>query len=330
MQQLPEKVKGRFVNPHARAIRRSLWDVFLWKMGFYDNGEKNSFAPCDFSYPLPVDLIDPEKPQATWINHSSFLVKAFGLTFITDPIFSKRCSPFSFLGPKRNHPPGLSLEELENVDCVLISHNHYDHLDKKAILKIHSRFPSAKWVVPFGVGTWFLRNGISNVFEMSWWQDLSLVFVNTSLKVHITATPAQHFSGRSLRDYNKTLWMGIVVELEKDGVEKRFYFAGDTGYNPYDFKSIGSRWGYFDLSLIPIGCYSPKVFMSPVHIDPLEAVWIHKEVGSVQSIGMHWKTFTLSDEGNCRPPYDLYLALQQEGIDPLKFLAVPPGYAVNW
>lgn len=326
MQKLPEQIRGRFVNPHAKDTRRSLWDVLLWKIGLYNDAAKGSLAPKDFSFPLPEKKPSSDEPNAIWVNHSTFLINVFGLVFLTDPVWGQRCSPFSFLGPKRNHEPGLALDEIQKIDVVLISHNHYDHLDKQTVLFIHARHPSTLWVVPWGVKEWFTRLGILHVEELQWWQSFKIASENAL----ITAVPAQHFSGRSLRDYNKSLWAGYIVEISSQEKKKCFYFAGDTGYNPYDFKAIGSRWQHIDLSLIPIGCYSPKVFMAPVHIDPFEAVWIHREVGSMQSIGMHWKTFTLSDEGLCRPPYDLYLALKEEGIDPLTFLAAPPGYVVNW
>lgn len=327
----PKKIKGRFVNPHARAIRRSFVDVILWKMGFYDDAAKVPPIPEDFSYPVPERILDQSAPKVQWINHNTFMIHLMGLTFLTDPIWSKRCSPFKFLGPKRKHQAPFALRNLEKVDYVLISHNHYDHLDKATVKRLHALFPEIVWIVPVGVRHWFSKQGIHNVIELSWWEEVSLqAGYDKSVELTITSTPAQHFSGRKISDFNKTLWSGWVVEAKKEAEQKRFYFVGDTGYNPYDFKAIGKKWGRMDLSLIPIGCYSPRIFMAPVHIDPADAIKIHKEVGSTLSLAMHWKTFRLSDEGLHRPPFDLYLTLQEEKIDPMTFLAPFPGYEINW
>lgn len=327
----PERAKGRFINPHARAIRRSLFDVLLWKMGFYDDVASGSVVPEDFSYPMPDKVIDRNAPSVQWINHSTFVIRVMGLTFLTDPIWSERCSPFSFVGPKRKHPPSIALEDLDSIDFVLISHNHYDHLDKKTVKQLHALYSDITWLVPTGVRRWFAKLGIHNVIELSWWEEVSLkAGPDKSVELTITATPSQHFSGRKISDFNKTLWAGWVVQAQKSESSKRFYFVGDSGYNPYDFKAIGNKWKKMDLSLIPIGCYSPRIFMAPVHTDPMDAIKIHKEVGSELSIAMHWKTFRLSDEGLHQPPYDLYQNLQEKKIDPMIFLAPAPGYEINW
>lgn len=316
-------VKQRFINPHKEKIRRSLWDVVLWRSGYYDDPHKLIPAPRDFAYPMPPRNLDPAEPSAIWINHSSYLIKMGGKVFLTDPIWSNRCSPFPFVGPRRRHPAGIAIDALPKIDYVLISHNHYDHLDRKSVKKLHAQFPDITWLVPLGVRKWFLRQGITRVEERGWWGEIHL---DDGFKA--TAVPAQHFSGRHSYDLNWTLWAGWVVEDAKSG--KRLYFVGDTGYNDHDFKLIGEHWKTMDLSLIPIGSYVPRKFMSPVHIEPADAVKIHKEVGSLLSLAMHWKTFCLSEEPMHQPPFDLYHALKKEGLDPVKFLAVEPGYEVNW
>lgn len=270
--------------------------------------------------------------MVTWVNHSTFLIQIEGVHILTDPIWSDRCSPLKKLGPKRHHPPPFRISELPRIDYVLISHNHYDHLDKDSVLKLFKRFPEITWIVPMGVKAWFLKKGISKILELSWWDEFSIASKShPHLNLKVTAVPSQHFSGRRGYDLNQTLWVGWVVECERQKKPlKRFYFVGDTGYNHYDFKKIGEKWGSMDLSLIPIGSYSPRKFMSPVHIDPQSAVQIHQEVGSHLSIGMHWKTFRLSDESPHQPPYDLFVSLQKRGIDPLSFLVLEPGHAINW
>lgn len=326
-----DKKKKRFFNPHILDDKRTIKDALLWKMGYFDDKADLPQMPSSFSFPLKPTSIDLTKPKALWINHSTFFIKMNGVHFLTDPIWGKRCSPLSFLGPIRKHQAPLDLEDLEKVDHVLISHNHYDHLDKQTVLSLHKLYPHIKWWVPLGVKKWFTSIGITSVEELGWWESLQIHCPNNSSHtLQFTAVPAQHFSGRGFKDTGKTLWAGWVVESFTLDSTKRLYFVGDTGYNPIDFKSIGLRWPHMDLSLIPIGSYVPRKFMSPVHIDPWQAVKIHQEVNSKQSIGMHWNTFRLSDEERNRPPYDLFLALTEANIDPLTFLAIPPGHEIHW
>jgi len=317
-------VNRRYTNPHITRFQAHPLHVFLWKLGWFDDPRELSGAPFGFEYPLADDLFDPARPSAVWINHSSFLITYQGVSILTDPIWSPRCSPFQFIGPERWHEPAMRFEELPRIDFVVISHDHYDHLDHRTVMRLFRTFPHIHWIVPQGVKSWFLKRGIDKVVELSWWEEHRL---HAPFPIKVTSVPAQHFSGRGLFDLNKTLWMGAVLEIDK---AKTIYFVGDTGYNPVDFKEIGSKWGGFDLSLIPIGAYIPRKFMSPVHIDPAEAVLIHKEVGSRLSVGMHWKTFNLGDESLHQPPYDLFLALQREGIDPKTFKIVDPGHGFNY
>lgn len=320
----------KYSNPHFPKTRRNLFHVVLWKSGYYNDTNKPLEVPSDFSYPLPKQVLKPNAPKAMWINHSTFLVSVGNVNFLTDPIWSQRCSPLSFFGPKRRHLPPISLEELPQIDYVLISHDHYDHLDRKTVIFLHRRFPRLVWLVPMGVKKWFTKLGIHNVHELNWWDEIRLESQDSKTKVKATFVPAQHFSGRKLRHFNQTLWGGWVIDVERGESHKRFYFVGDTGYNSYDFKKIGEKWKQMDLSLIPIGSYSPRKFMSPIHIEPKDAVRIHLEVGSRLSLAMHWKTFHLGDESLNQPPYDLFLALQEKGIDPMTFLAVEPGKEINF
>lgn len=322
--ELCPKKNGRYVNPHVKNAGFGLLDVLLWKLGWFHDPREQKQVPKEFVYPTMIDTFDPEKPWVVWINHDCFLIKYAGLNILTDPVWNKRCSPLSFIGPKRIHPPAIVLEELPRIDFVLISHNHYDHLEKSTVKKLFHDHPEIQWIIPQGLKRWFHQQGIVKVIELSWWEQC---YPPSIFPLKITAVPAQHFSGRRLMDKNKSLWVGWIVEFNKS---KTFYFAGDTGYNPIHFKEIGSRWREIDLSLIPIGCYIPRKFMSAIHVDPEQAVAIHKDVGSKLSIGMHWKTFQLGDEKHHQPPYDLYLALQKAALDPATFRALEPGYAINW
>lgn len=324
MEEFCPKKKHRYINPHVGNLRRRPIHALLWMMGWYDDAKEQISLPKEFSYPNPKAILDPAQPQAVWLNHSTFLITYGDIRILTDPIWSDRCSPVRFFGPKRKHLPPVPLEDLPKIDYVLISHNHYDHLDKESVLQLFYKNPDIRWLVPHGVKKWFRKLGITGVIELSWWEEIRL---SSSLSLKATAVPAQHFSGRSAWDWNKTLWCGWVVEFDRS---KTLYFTGDTGYNNIDFKEIGNKWKSMDLSLIPIGCYIPRKFMSAVHIDPQGAVAIHKDVGSKLSLGMHWKTFGLGDEDDGLPPYELFLELQKNGIDPSAFRAIEPGHAINW
>ncbi|MGL5263030.1 MAG: MBL fold metallo-hydrolase [Candidatus Rhabdochlamydia sp.] len=319
-----------FINPYEENIRRSLKDILFWKLGYHNDEKLENCA--FFNYPMYQRQASLSNPFAIWINHSTFLIEIDGLRILTDPIWSKRCSPLPFLGPKRRHLPGISFDQLPSIHLILISHDHYDHLDKPTVLALAKRFPQATWMVPQGVKPWFDYQEISPVYQSQWWQERMLSFPNVDSKqVKITAVPTQHFSGRKHCSSNDTLWVGWVLEFYTKGqLLKKVYFVGDTGYNSVDFKKIGERFSPIDLSLIPIGSYCPRSFMKPVHVNPEEAVIIHEESGSKLSIGMHWKTFCLSDEPMNRPPYDLYMSLKKHQIALSSFLIVPPGYAVNF
>jgi N-acyl-phosphatidylethanolamine-hydrolysing phospholipase D len=249
----------------------------------------------------------------TWIGHASFLVQLGGLNILTDPVLSKRTSPVQWAGPGRLAPLGLTFDELPKIDVVLVSHNHYDHLDEPTVRRLAKRDAPA-FVVPLGLRKWFEKRRIAHVTELDWWQPT----VVRGLRVH--AVPAQHFSGRGAGDRNRTLWCGFVYEKNN----QRHYFAGDTGYGP-DFTAIGARFAPIDVAMIPIGAYDPRGFMRPVHVDPEEAVRIHQDVGSRLSLGMHWGTFRLTLEPLDEPPQRLRAALDAAGIPADRFRVLAHG-----
>ena len=310
----------RYSNPYGDDSRRSLWDLLLWRTGAYDDPVPRFAPPPDFIYPAASSQCDKQLPSAVWIGHSTFLIEIDGLSILTDPVWDAYCSPIPFKSLKRHHEPPISLADLPKIDFVLISHNHYDHLDAKTVRHLHSFHPEIQWILPLGLSPWFHARGIRRVQELNWWEQFQ------SGEVSITGVPAQHFSGRTLWDMNETFWNGYVFETKG----KRFYFTGDTGYNPVDFKLIGDHWPYMDLSLIPIGTYVPQKFMQPVHCSPREAVEIHSDVKSRFSLGMHWKTFRLSGEPIDRPPFDLFLAMTAKKLSYDTFLPIDPGIYVNW
>jgi N-acyl-phosphatidylethanolamine-hydrolysing phospholipase D len=230
------------------------------------------------------------------------------MNVLTDPVFSERASPFSFVGPKREQPPGVALGELPPIDVVLVSHNHYDHLDLPSCRALAAQAGgSPLFVVPLELKAWFQRRGIGNVVELDWWQQHTLGGVD------IVLVPAQHWSARGLNDRMKTLWGGFAVFAP----DCQLFFAGDTGYSR-DFADIRQRFadrqrdGGFDIALIPIGAYEPRWFMQSQHVNVEEALKIHADLGAQRSLGVHWGTFELTDEALDEPPRQL--ARQRGGL----------------
>jgi len=313
------KKNGKYINFIEN--KKTIFNFFLWKIGYYRFFDKKIIVPKDFSFPKVGNSFNPEKPWVMWIGHCSFLIKYKNVKILTDPIWNHICSSF-LLGFRRKHPPPIDIANLDKIDYVFISHNHYDHLDKKTVLFLSGKFKNIKWIVPMGLKKWFLKKRVANVIELDWWDNFEDEFVN------ICSVPAQHYSGRGLFDLNKSLFSGYVCLMKDD--DKKLYFTGDTGYNDINFKSIGEKFKKIDLSFLPIGAYLPRKFMKPVHTDPQDAIKIHKDVNSKFSIAMHWKTFKLSDENMNLPPYELYLSLKKENIDFSEFIVVEPGCYVNW
>jgi N-acyl-phosphatidylethanolamine-hydrolysing phospholipase D len=234
----------------------------------------------------------------TWVGHSTWLLQLGMLNVLTDPMWSDRASPFSFMGPKRWAAPGLPLDELPPIDVVLQSHSHYDHLDSRTVRAIARAHPEARWFCPLGVGALVKKWGVESSTELDWWDRVSL---DATCEVEIGCTPARHFSARSPFDRNRTLWCGFTI---RDG-SRSAYFAGDTAMHP-DFGAIRDRFGPFDVAMIPIGAYEPRWFMRAVHMNPEEAVEayraLRREGEATSFVGMHWGTFKLTDEPLLEPP----------------------------
>ena len=243
-------------------------------------------------------------PALTWIGHATLLVQAGGLNILTDPHLTERASPLSFAGPKRVMPPALDFHTLPHIDAVVVSHNHYDHLDEDTVKRL-SRQPggSPMFFVPLGLRAWFAGRGVHNVTELDWWGSAD------AGGVKFTLAPVQHWSARSLWDRNETLWGGWRI----DSSQGSFFFAGDTGYSE-DFRDIRRRLGPVDYALLPIGAYEPRWFMSVMHVNPDEAVKIHRDLEAGHSVAMHWGTFVLTDEPMDEPPRKLAHALREAGI----------------
>lgn len=226
-----------------------------------------------------------EDLRVTWVNHSTMLVQIANVNILTDPIWSDRCSPVSWAGPRRHHAPGIRFEDLPPIDVVLISHNHYDHMDVPTLKRL-SREHAPRVYVGLGNGAF-----LEGAHDLDWWEAAEIV---PGVRVH--AVPAQHFSSRGVTDRDANLWCGFVIETPRGNV----YFAGDTGYGPH-FAMIRARFGAMRLALLPIGAFRPEWFMCGVHISPRDAVRAARELGAENAIPMHYFTFHLGDDGQEEP-----------------------------
>jgi N-acyl-phosphatidylethanolamine-hydrolysing phospholipase D len=242
-------------------------------------------------------------PTVTWIGHATLLVQMEHVTFLTDPIWSDRPSPVPFLGPRRYVEPGLEIDDLPNIDFVIVSHNHYDHLDLPTLRSLATRNTATVFYVPLGNGELLRQQGIENVQELDWGQTA----VHQGTTVH--CLPSQHWSKRSLTDDHRALWSSWAVT----GTERRFYFAGDTGYFT-GFETIGRKLGPFDLVALPIGAYAPRAMMRESHMNPEEALQAAIDLRASRAVAMHFGTFDLSDEPLAEPPLRFKDAARQSAM----------------
>lgn len=256
-------------------------------------------------------------PTVTWIGHATVLVQMDAVTFLTDPIWSPVASPLSFVGPRRFAPPALALADLPPLDFVLISHNHYDHLDLPTLRRLAAT--GTRFLVPLKVGALLRSAGIERVDELDWWDGVRV----GAVEVH--CVPSQHWSGRMLLDMGATLWAGWVAA----GPTRRFYFAGDTGY--FDgFREIGRRLGPFGLAALPIGAYEPAAMMRAVHTNPEEALQGGLDAGAATMLGIHYGTFDLTDEPLDEPPRRFHVAAARRGVEPARVWTPPAGETRGW
>ena len=290
----------RFYN-QDRGREKGFGDFLKW-MANRDQGPWEGDPDAEPGPPPPKRVAAGEL-RVTFVNHATVLIQTDGLNILTDPIWSERGSPVDWAGPKRVRPPGIRFEDLPPIDVVLVSHNHYDHLDvptlrrlaKEHLPKIFSGLGNAK----------LMRNkGIVDAYDLDWWQRTRL-----SGSVQITFVPAQHFSSRGMFDHHKTLWGGFVVESSTH----RVYFAGDTGFGEH-FEQIRERFDSITLAILPIGAYKPRWFMSSAHLSPQQAVEVHKILGAQRSMAIHFGTFPLGDDGEHEPVIELKAALEENRL----------------
>lgn len=312
----PYRTENGFRNLHAHR-GSGFVDFLKWR---WERLGKTIPSPRAYNFPLGKN--DPEflrsngtRNTVTWIGHATIFMQIKGLNILTDPQFSLRASPFQWVGPKRVEPPGLNLEDLPEIHMVVISHDHYDSLDKDSIKRIRDRDHRevTRFFVPLGLKSWFNDLGIRNVRELGWCESTRF------RDAQVIAVPTQHWSQRGF-SRNKTLWAGWII-MSKGF---RLFFVGDSGYTE-EFLEIGREYGPFDLAAIPIGAYEPRWFMRGHHMTPEEAVKVHLDVRAKKSLGIHWGTFMLTDEPLDEPPRRLETAKREREIDDGDFVVVKHG-----
>jgi N-acyl-phosphatidylethanolamine-hydrolysing phospholipase D len=306
--------EGGFRNPWPSAQPHGFADFLKWSLvERRRNPRRPDPDPAGFVRVNPEFVVPraaPEQLTLTWVGHTSFLIQMSGLNILTDPVWSQRASPVQFVGPRRWVPPAVEFDRLPPIDVVVISHDHYDHLDARTITRLARRYPAAVWFVPLGVGPFLRRHGAREVTERDWWEE------STIGGLHLTCVPAQHFSGRRLGNRNNTLWCGWTFRSSRQAV----FFAGDTGLHP-EFNVIASRCGPFDLAILPIGAYEPRWFMGPVHMNPEDCVKAVAQLTTAQKgkplvmVAAHWGTFKLTDEPMDEPPARMREQWQAAGRD---------------
>jgi len=270
------------VTQSSRTVAAS-WKILVERF----TGDQMRVPPSS----IPVIAISPERfktrPESglrsIWLGHASVLLELDGVRLLIDPMFSERASPVSFAGPKRFHPPPVLLSALQNIDAVVISHDHYDHLDMPSIQHLASR--AAHFYVPLGIGAHLRRWGVpeDQITDMDWWESTSVG------NLQIVCTPSQHYSGRDLTDYKATLWSSWAII----GPEHRVFHSGDTGFSDH-FSQIADRFGPFDLNILKVGAYGPSNFWKDIHIDPEQAVEAHGILGGKRMLPVHWATFNMA------------------------------------
>jgi L-ascorbate metabolism protein UlaG (beta-lactamase superfamily) len=305
----------RFHNPEP--LKKGFIDLLKWGLSRKPGPWPKSVDAAPG--PVPMGQNDRGNIRITLVHHATVLIQMDGLNILTDPHWSDRASPIVFGGLKRVRPVGIRFEDLPKIHAVLISHDHYDHMDLPTLLRLQ-KVHSPKFFAGLGSRSYLEKMGISEVHEMDWWDDAP---VTDDLRVHFV--PANHFAARGIGDINARLWGGFVIE----GPSGRVFFAGDTGWSDH-FLRLSMRFKSFRVALLPIGAYLPRWFMSERHIDPMEAVHAHKIISAQNSIAIHHSTFQLADDGYEQPVKELLGELDKQYVSRDDFLVLDFGKGHNF
>jgi L-ascorbate metabolism protein UlaG (beta-lactamase superfamily) len=307
----------RFFNPGQPPTDRSLRDLWRWR------SERAAVEwPAQVAVTPTVPESRMEQMRITMVGHATLLIQVAGLNILTDPVWSDRASPVTFAGPQRVTAPGIAVEDLPPIDVVLVSHNHYDHLDLATLRQLHDEHQPTM-VMPLGNDT-IVRSAIpgARILVGDWGSSIPI-----GPSATVTITRANHWSNRGLRDRRMALWAGFLVGTQQGSV----WFAGDTGYGDGSIiRDMRARYGAPDVALIPIGAYEPRWFMAAQHVDPQAAVQVFQDIGARHALGIHWGTFRLTDEGREAPRNELLEALSRAGVDAGRFIAAEPGQVFNF
>jgi N-acyl-phosphatidylethanolamine-hydrolysing phospholipase D len=307
---------GGFRNPWPRAEQHGFRDFLKWVRERRRNPRQPDPDPSTFTRVAPQFVVPRALPgdlTLTWVGHTSFLIQIGGRNVLVDPVWSLRASPVQFAGPRRWVPAAVDFDHLPPIDIVILSHDHYDHLDARTISRLAARYPAVSWFAPLGVGAFLRRRGARDVVERDWWEDAE------AGPIHLTCVPAQHFSGRTLGRRDRTLWCGWILRSDRHAV----FFGGDTALHP-EFSTIASRCGPFDLAILPIGAYEPRWFMGSVHMNPEDCMTAVNDLNnahggrSLTLAAAHWGTFKLTDEPMDEPPARMRSAWQSSELDASK------------
>ncbi len=301
----------RFFNPDHPSTDHGLRDLLRWRFG--ETPEPWTEVPAST---VTEPAAGCDALTVTLVGHASMLIQQDGLNLLVDPVWSQRASPLPWAGPKRWNPPAVAFDALPRIDAVLLTHNHYDHLDLATLARLQQR-DAPRFIAPLGNEAIIARAASGmRIDTFDWWQQRELGHGQA-----VTLVPANHWSSRGLRDRRMALWGGFFLHGRHS-----CYIAGDTGYgNGALFRRIGERLGPADLAVLPIGAYAPRWFMRPQHMDAAEAVQAFIGCGARQALGMHWGTFRLTDEAAMAPRDLLLQSLRDAGIDPARFTAATPG-----
>ncbi|MES2729767.1 MAG: MBL fold metallo-hydrolase [Pseudomonadota bacterium] len=320
----PTGFKNTYPEPERAEGSFWAWRYNAWKEGL----PKPPAHPITGVTPdLAYIQNNKTETAVSWVGHATLLYQIDGVNILTDPVFSDRASPLSFIGPKRHQPPGIALKDLPHIDVVVISHNHYEHLDLASVraLQVQAGGPP-RFLVPLGIEAWFqgnvpgvkLEGADQNVYWLDWGDNYAVN--GRTAPINFDFLSVQHWSKRTFWDRNATLWGSWAITHPS----YRFWFSGDLGYSQAT-QDIGRTHGPFDLAAIAIGAYEPRWFMKRGHVNPTEAIQVMQDVGAKRAIGIHWGTFELTDESLDLPPQDLQKGLQAAGIAPERFQVMRHG-----